>query len=328
MISVNPSDRDVLRFLWVKDPFSSSPELTILRFTRVTFGVSASPFLLNATIKHHLEGYVASRPEVVQLLNQSMYVDDVVCGADSEQKADVLYSTAKEILSHACFNLRKFTTNAPSLQGRIDAREAVKKSPLDTSPVVEADETYAEVTLATNKTKHPTEQKVLGIRWNVAEDQLVFSLDIMLEGFTVVEPTKRAVISLIGRIYDPLGFLSPVTVCFKMLMQELCKNKLGWDQPLSEDLRTKWTRLIDQLSGSPSLTLPRCCLKGPSSKSKTYQLHGFCDASLAAYAAVVYLVEEDEHGKYSHFIVAKTRVAPLKTCYNSSVGAAFVSLFG
>lgn len=41
MISVNPKDRDVLRFLWVKNPFSSDPEIIVLRFTRVTFGVSS-----------------------------------------------------------------------------------------------------------------------------------------------------------------------------------------------------------------------------------------------------------------------------------------------
>ena len=50
----------------------------------------------------------------------------------------------------------------------------------------------------------------------------------MLEGSTVVEPTKRAVISLIGRIHDPLGFLSPVTVRFKILMQELWEPAAGW----------------------------------------------------------------------------------------------------
>ena len=45
---------------------------------------------------------------------------------------------------------------------------------------------------------------------------------------------------------------------------------------------------------------------------RTYQLHAFCDASTAAYAAVVYLVEEDEGCTYSHLVVSKTRVSPLK----------------
>lgn len=94
---------------------------------------------------------------------------------------------------------------------------------------------------------------------------------------------------------------------FKILMQEICKHKLGWDQPLDGELQDRWTRLIQQLNEAPPVTLPRCCLQGPSSESKTYQLHGFCDASITAYTAVVYLVEEDEGNIYSHFIVSKTQ---------------------
>ena len=74
MISVREEDRDVLRFLWVKDLKSDVPDVTVLRFTRVVFGVSASPFLLNATIKHHVEQYSAEYPELVSLLMRSIYV--------------------------------------------------------------------------------------------------------------------------------------------------------------------------------------------------------------------------------------------------------------
>ena len=177
---------------------------------------------------------------------------------------------------------------------------------------MEAEETYAEATLPTGMNKHPAEHKVLGIRWNTTLDQLVFSLDAMLEESVVARPTKRIVISLISRIYDPLGFLSPVTVRFKILMQELCKNKLGWDQLLSGELLAKWMKMVDELKEAPPITLPRCCLQGRKSESRIYRLHGFCDASTTAYAAVVYLVEEDEGCMYSHFIVSKTRVSPLK----------------
>ena len=66
MISVNPDDRDVLRSLWLENPFDADVRLTILRFTRVVFGVSSSPFLLNATIRHHLETYQSSEPDLVE----------------------------------------------------------------------------------------------------------------------------------------------------------------------------------------------------------------------------------------------------------------------
>jgi hypothetical protein len=80
---------------------------------------------------------------------------------------------------------------------------------------------------------------VLGVPWNVPRDQLVFSLDGVAETAKRLNPTKRNVISLIGQIYDPLGFLSPVTIRFKKLMQELCKTRLGWDQPLEGELFSK-----------------------------------------------------------------------------------------
>ena len=57
MISVIPQDRDVLRFLWVDDVLKDVPSVHTYRFTRVIFGVSSSPFLLNATSKHHLKQY-------------------------------------------------------------------------------------------------------------------------------------------------------------------------------------------------------------------------------------------------------------------------------
>ena len=65
MISVNPSDQDVLRFLRVKDIQADDPDIVVYRYTRVVFGVSSSPFLLNATIRHHLEQFLGTHRELV-----------------------------------------------------------------------------------------------------------------------------------------------------------------------------------------------------------------------------------------------------------------------
>ena len=78
---------DVLRFLWVNDVHSETPTTRVLRFARVVFGVSFSPFLLNATLQHHLNQFSTSHPELVRRLTQSLYVDDIVSGAQNEQQA-------------------------------------------------------------------------------------------------------------------------------------------------------------------------------------------------------------------------------------------------
>ena len=147
MISVTDHDRDVLRFLWVNDVTKEPPEVCVLRFTRVVFGVSSSPFLLNATIKYHLEQYLNSHPDLVATLIQSAYVDDIVTGASSEDEAFRLYSEAKDLLLHGGFNLRKFRTNSRRLQQRINDAESSYISRAEETNLSHSDETYVEATL-------------------------------------------------------------------------------------------------------------------------------------------------------------------------------------
>ena len=70
MISMNKADRNALRFLWYDDVQQEEPNLLTYRFCRVVFGVMCSPFLLNATLKHHIEKYSHEYPEISkQLIN-------------------------------------------------------------------------------------------------------------------------------------------------------------------------------------------------------------------------------------------------------------------
>lgn len=80
MISVAEDDRDALRFLWFDNPFSEEPKIIVFRLARVAFGLSSSPFLLNATLEHHIMTYESEDPEFVQKLLQSLYVDDIISG--------------------------------------------------------------------------------------------------------------------------------------------------------------------------------------------------------------------------------------------------------
>ena len=120
MITVDEKYRDVLHFLWVNDLKSDSPSFVVLRFTRVVFGVTSSPFLLNATIRFHLESFIESHRALVDKLLRSFYVDDLVTGADTEEEAFLLYSDAKALMKEGGFNLCKFTSSSQSLQKNID----------------------------------------------------------------------------------------------------------------------------------------------------------------------------------------------------------------
>ena len=313
MVSISEEDRDALRFLWVDDVTSDPPKICILRFTRVVFGVSSSPFLLNATLQHHLNLYSDTHPELVEQLSKSTYVDDVICGACDTESAYQLYRESKAVLKEGGFNLRKFVTNVTQLQQRIDDEERVPDPSNSSTSVHSSDDTYTKETLGTVQAVHSGEHKILGVRWNTSTDRLCFKFEDIARLASELEPTKRHLVSIVGRFYDPMGFLSPVVIKFKMLFQALCEERQDWDQLLTGDLLQRWKTLVTELRSSPAMSMPRCLLDGVPGEVNSFSLRGFCDASKHAYAAVVYLIIETPNGRFTRFVASKTRVSPLKS---------------
>ena len=74
-VSVEPRDRDYLRFLWVEAITNKHPNPQVYRFARVAFGVSSSPLFLNATIRHHLTSTDISK-EFAKSVLKSLHGDD------------------------------------------------------------------------------------------------------------------------------------------------------------------------------------------------------------------------------------------------------------
>ena len=128
MVSVAQGDRDALRFLWVEDVDNANSKIRVMRFARVVFGVTASPFLLNATIHFHLESKRENHEPLVSKLQKSFYVDDLVCGSATEEEAYALYLSSKRLLHEGGFNLRKFTTNNRLLRDKIERMESLQRS--------------------------------------------------------------------------------------------------------------------------------------------------------------------------------------------------------
>ena len=306
MISIKEADRDVLRFLWVTSIDEYQPSLQVYRFTRVTFGVSASPFLLNATIRHHLDTHSHSYPELTQRLSRSFYVDDVVSGADCEEDAFLFYANSEMLMKKGGFNLCKFSTNHSPLQERIEkAEESFIK---DSSHK----ETYAQSTLGQPKSSHIREKRVLGVSWDTNKDELLFEFSYLFDATNCAEVTKRQLVSMAGRFYDPLGFIQPVVIKFKVLIQELCRAKVTWDESLEGRLLETWQALVQGLCAVQPIRVPRCYCLSQTHTTNTYQLFGFCDASTTAYAAVVYLLLRNDLRQTTRLVACKTRVSPIR----------------
>ena len=106
-ISIDPKDRNCLRFVWIDDINKEDPDIVIFPFARVPFGVNSSPFLLNGTLKYHIEKYQLEDPKLVDDLLNSFYVDDLSTGADNINEAFLLYKKSKNYLADGNFHLEK-----------------------------------------------------------------------------------------------------------------------------------------------------------------------------------------------------------------------------
>ena len=91
LLAVENSDSDVLRFLWYCDINERSSAPAVYRFLRIVFGVTKGLFILNATLKHHLNRYEQTDSEITKNLLNSLYVDDITTGGYSESEVVRMY---------------------------------------------------------------------------------------------------------------------------------------------------------------------------------------------------------------------------------------------
>ena len=195
------------------------------------------------------------------------------------------------------------------MQEKINQIEGVIP-PIETQPaqqIEEKDRTYAHSLINSNS---EATQRVLGIVWDREEDILKFEFDILQPKVPV---TKREILSVTAKLYDPLGLLGPIIISFKILFQCLCKPKVGWDDPLKLRPIEEWKSLVDNLNNPGVIKAPQYYFSKTSVKDiMNRQLHGFPDASEKAYGAVAYLSAQLQSGEVvTNVISSKTRVVPI-----------------
>lgn len=313
-VEIEGKERNCLRFLWVEDVDCETIKPVEYRFCRVVFGVNCSPFLLNATLQYHLDSYVHEDPEFVRKLKDGFYVDDLVSGEQTEDRAERLYCIANERLLAGGFRLRKWLSNSPKLKEVICQSDCPDDKVSDDVDGKSFDnQTYAKATLGTTgeRGEAPVD-KVLGIQWNSETDTFHFDLNQVAEKANDLVPTKRNILSVLAGLYDPLGLISPLAVSIKVLFQELCVEKLGWDDELSDSQKERWKNWVRDLEIVREIVINRCLYRTIETKLSC-SLHGFADASVKAYSAVIYFVCEVNGSFQIELLTSKTRVAPLKT---------------
>ena len=276
-ILINKGDRKYQLILW---RFDVNKDIDLWYLNTVTYGMICGPYLA-IRVLHQLDKDEGSNyPLGAYILEKETYMDDTISYAHSLADALDKKSELIKICKVGSFSLHKWLANHPSLLD--DLRESSGLELKDTNVFF----------------------SLLGLKWNPVDDY--FAFDISVESLQD-KITKRIVLSSIFKLYDPLGWIAPVIVTGKILMQKLWLLKLDWDQPLSPSLQTEFLNWYSTLNLLNNIKIKRWLGFVPNAR---YELHGFSDASKKAISAVIYLKTISENDCEINLVQAKTKVAP------------------
>jgi hypothetical protein len=122
------------------------------------------------------------------MIEESLYVDDLISGGENESKAFEIYQSSKCILAEGSFNLRKWHSNSRELLDRIHQAEAGdginqhSKDDIKPKSITEEDQSYTKSTIGSdNREKEVDVVNVLGTKWDCKTDELCFNLSSIVE---------------------------------------------------------------------------------------------------------------------------------------------------
>ncbi|XP_037919676.1 uncharacterized protein LOC119657006 [Hermetia illucens] len=285
-ILVDSRDCDLLRIVWRPEP---QGPIKHYRLNTVTYGTASAPFQPTRTLPQVAEDEQFTSPSESESIKKDFYVDDLLTGSSTIEGAAKLQNDIVTVLKKAGFNIRKWSTNYEEVLKHVNTADR------ETSDVVDIN---LENTV-----------KTLGLQWIPRDD--IFTFKGKLPYISANEPvTKRIITSNAARLFDPLGWIQPIIIVSKIFIQRLWLQKLDWDKPVPDQLKIEWLTYMKEWPALSQLQIARYIQASDRSK---VELHGFCDASMAAFAAVIYVRVIHSDGTVSaNILTSKSKVGPLK----------------
>ena len=283
---VNREFRDFLRFLWV----DTDNKVRTYHMKVHIFGASSSPGCATFGLRKLAQDYSKTCKEASDFVLNNFYVDDGLLSSDSREEIERIICHSRQLCSLGNLELHRFVINDQNISVDAKCENKIPGNPVNLS------------------LEDPTIERVLGIQWCVDLDTIQFR--IVLKDSPL---TRRGILSTVASIYDPLGFLAPFTLIGKQILQRMCQQNLGWDEPVNESIRTQWQAWRDEICKLKELSIPRCYKPKGFGKVVSQQLHHFSDASTSGYGQCSYIRQIDEDNKVSvALVMGKARVTPTK----------------
>ncbi|GBM37030.1 hypothetical protein AVEN_31871-1 [Araneus ventricosus] len=280
-ILIDRDQQDLQLIVWKTGP---NAEVSAYRLKTVTYGISNAPFLDIRFLQQLAEDEKSRFPLASEVLLHDTYMDDIVSGAPDLVTARRLQSQLRDALQSCGMTLHKRSSNSPELLNNSFSIDVEHSFSVDTDLSV----------------------KTLGISWKPFQDRFVFRVSISIKP----SYTKREVLSVIDRLYDPLGFLGSVLTRAKVLLQRLWQQRLDWDDVLPNPIADEWKEFVTTMKCIERMKIIRFILTDTWLR---IVLQGFAVASEAVYGAVVYLqcFYQNNSAKVT-ILASKPLVAPIR----------------
>jgi len=287
---VDEADRDLLFFWWEDGNIDSEP--TEYRMKVHLFGAASSPGCANFGFKRAADdGQEEFGADAANFIKRDFYVDDGLKSVQTSQEAIELIDNCKAICAKAGLRLHKISSNSPEV--------------IQAVPVEDRAKSLQEIDFMNDPL--PIE-RTLGIMWCIETDCFQFRIVVQDRPLT-----RRGILSTVCSVFDPLGFVAPLVLVGKQILQELCRQNIDWDEPISDHLRPKWEQWRKELRYLEDLKIPRCYKPDDFGKLQHVELHHFSDASQVGYGQCSYLRLIDETNQaHCTLVMGKARVTPLK----------------
>lgn len=278
-IQITEEDQKYHHVLWRDSPDKPVKEY---KLTTVTFGTASAPYLALRTMKQLAIEERNNYPLGAGFLENNFYVDDALVGFENVEEAMKGIAELNEIMKAGGFKLRKWASNNNKTLEHVPTEDCLKA-----------------ITITLDKKDEAV--KTLGIQWDAEADQLFFKVEQKDKPCT----TKRQILSAIAGLYDPLGVLAPATTSARIMMQDIWREGIGWDENASIEIQNRWNKHAKELIQIQNLRIPRWI------GNTQVQLIGFCDASEKAFGAVIYCRSLNDGSPMIRLLTGKSRVSPV-----------------
>ncbi|GJQ79105.1 hypothetical protein Trydic_g5360 [Trypoxylus dichotomus] len=203
-ILIEPKQRRFERIFWRPN---LDEKLKCFELNTVTYGTASAPYLAVKCLRQIAKEIRNSYPSISKIIANDFYVDDLLTGTDSLTELVEVQRQVTEILASYGFELRKWFCNDTNI-----INEFVVNKDLEAN-IIHIGENEA--------------NKTLGVYWNANADVIQYLIGNMKRYTTL---NKRHILSTICQIFDSLGLVAPVIIIAKLIIQELWKQRLSWDE--------------------------------------------------------------------------------------------------